>query len=159
VTLVIRVAGGGDVAAIASLRAHWRPAEDPRFARRLAAWFAAEGDRRTTWLATLSDTPAGMGSLFEYRRMPQPGQPDTRWGYVGNLFVHEALRGRGIGSELLAKIVAAADARGYARLVLSPSERAVPFFQRAGFVAAGSHELLIRPAVTSQVIDSGGGET
>jgi GNAT superfamily N-acetyltransferase len=84
-----------------------------------------------------------MGSLFEFRRMPQPGQPDARWGYVGNLFVHDALRGRGIGSELLATIIAAADARGYARLMLSPSERAVPFFQRAGFVAAGPDELLV----------------
>jgi GNAT superfamily N-acetyltransferase len=137
------------------LRAQWRPAEDAGFARRLATWFAAEGDRRTTWLATVGDTPAGMGSLFEYRRMPEPGHPDARWGYVGNLFVHEALRGRGIGTALLTTIVAVADVRGYARLVLSPSERAIPFFQRAGFAEAGADDLLVRPGLTSEVIDPG----
>jgi GNAT superfamily N-acetyltransferase len=108
-----------------------------------------EGDRRTTWLATLAGAPVGMTSLFEYRRMPRPGQPDSSWGYVSNVFVREDVRDRGIGSALLAALVAAADERGYVRLVLSPQERALPFFRRAGFVfageAAGDHRLLVRP--------------
>jgi GNAT superfamily N-acetyltransferase len=66
------------------------------------------------------------------------------------MFVREEHRNRGIGSALLAAILAAADERGYARLVLSPSERALPFYSRAGFVvpddAAGDHRLLVRPA-------------
>ena len=94
-----------------------------------------------------------MSSLLEYRRMPQPGRPDSCWGYVGNLFVHASLRGRGIGSALLTAIIAAADERGYARLVLSPSEHAVPFFRRAGFAAAGADDLLVRPGPASEVID------
>lgn len=89
-----------------------------------------------------------MASMLEYRRMPRPGRPDSRWGYVGNMFVREGFRSRGIGSTLLATVVAAADQRAYARLVLSPSERAVPFFRRAGFVvpddAAGGDRLLVR---------------
>jgi GNAT superfamily N-acetyltransferase len=90
-----------------------------------------------------------MASMLEYRRMPRPGRPDSRWGYVGNMFVREGFRSRGIGSTLLATVVAAADQRAYARLVLSPSERAVPFYRRAGFVvpddAAGGDRLLVRP--------------
>jgi hypothetical protein len=46
-------------------------------------------------------------------------------------------------------VIAAAEERGYARLVLSPSERAIPFYARAGFlVPDGSlaHDrLLVRP--------------
>jgi hypothetical protein len=46
-------------------------------------------------------------------------------------------------------LIATADARGYARLVLSPSLRALPFYARAGFVpadaAAGDDRLLVRP--------------
>jgi GNAT superfamily N-acetyltransferase len=52
--------------------------------------------------------------------MPRPGALDLRWGYVGNLFVREDVRKRGIGSALLTSIATAADERGYARLVLSP---------------------------------------
>jgi GNAT superfamily N-acetyltransferase len=122
--------------------------DDPGFASRMSAWLLLEGDRRTTWIATLGASPVGMGSVFEYRRMPRPGQPDSRWGYVGNMFVREDVRNRGIGSALLGAIIAAADERRYARLVLSPSARALPFFCRAGFSiaeeGAGDHRLLVR---------------
>jgi GNAT superfamily N-acetyltransferase len=89
-----------------------------------------------------------MASMLEYRRMPKPGRLDSRWGYLSNLFVVEPLRGRGVGAALLDAVVAAADARGYVRLVLSPSADALPLYARAGFVvpdgAAGDHRLLVR---------------
>jgi GNAT superfamily N-acetyltransferase len=150
--LVVRVAGASDVGAIATLRSLWTPTagDDPDFEGRMAAWLAAEGERRTTWLATLDGLPVGMASLFEYRRMPRPGQPNARWGYVSNMFVHEQLRNRGIGSALMTALVAAADERRYARLVLSPSHPALTFYRRAGFVvpddAAGDDRLLVRHA-------------
>jgi GNAT superfamily N-acetyltransferase len=142
------VAGAGDVGAIAWLRALWSAGAgaDPEFERRMAAWLAVEGDRRTTWLAT-----AGMASVFEYRRMPRPGRPDSRWGYVSNMFVREGLRNRGIGSALLAAIIATADERGYARLVLSPTPQSLPFYRRAGFVVpddtVGDDRLLVRQLI------------
>jgi GNAT superfamily N-acetyltransferase len=148
--VVVRVAGVGDAGALAWLRALWsaEAGGDAAFARRMAGWLAAEGDRRTTWLAAI-DEPVGMASMFEYRRMPRPGRPDSRWGYVSNMFVREDVRNRGIGSALLGAVIAVADERRYARLVLSPSARALPFYRRAGFVvpdaAAGDDRLLVRP--------------
>jgi GNAT superfamily N-acetyltransferase len=151
--IAVRVAGPDDVAAIAALRTLWSAAGEDGFEARMAAWLAAEGDRRTTWLATAANAAVGMASLFEYRRMPRPGRPQMRWGYVSNMFVREEVRNRGVGSALLAAIVAAADERGYARLVLSPAERAIPFYERAGFLVpdggAGPHRLLVRPAGAS----------
>ena len=150
--VVVRVADAGDIGAIASLRSLGSadPGRDPDFERRIAAWFAVEGDRRTTWLATLGDSPVGMASVFEYRRMPRPGDPDSRWGYIGNMFVREDFRDRGIGSALLTTIITAADELGYARLVLSPSARALRFFRRAGFIVpdetASKDRLLVRPS-------------
>jgi GNAT superfamily N-acetyltransferase len=71
------------------------------------------------------------------------------------MFVREDVRNRGIGSVLLTAILAAADERGYARLVLSPSARSVPFYRRAGFVVpddrAGDDRLLVRPASDSRL--------
>ncbi len=137
--VTVGVAGDGDVGAIASLRTLWAAAgEDPDLVRRMGAWLDEDGDRRTTWLAWLGEEPVGMVSLFEYRRMPRPGRPDSRWGYVGNMFVREGLRNRGIGSALMTALIAAAEERSYARLVLSPSAAAIPFFQRAGFLVADS---------------------
>jgi GNAT superfamily N-acetyltransferase len=150
--VVVRVAGAGDVGAIATLRSLWTAdgGVDDAFERRMADWLAAEGDRRTTWLAAVGGEPVGMASVFEYRRMPRPGRPASRWGYVSNMFVREEVRNRGVGSALLSAIIAAAEERGYARLVLSPSARALPFYRRAGFVvpddAVGDDRLLVRPA-------------
>jgi GNAT superfamily N-acetyltransferase len=148
--VVVREAGAVDSGAIASVRSLWSGGEDPAFEARMAGWLAAEGERRTTWLAILGGSPVGMASMFEYRRMPHPGRPDSRWGYVSNMFVREELRDRGIGSALLERIVETADERGYARLVLSPSPKALSFYLRAGFIvpddAADGDRLLVRPS-------------
>lgn len=145
----VRVAGPGDGVAVARLRSLWTGTDsDPAFEERLSAWLAADGGRRTTWLAWV-DQDTGMASLFEYRRMPRPGRGDSRWGYLSNMFVRDEVRNRGVGSALLSAIVATADQRAYARLVLSPSARAVPFYQRAGFVIPSNptagDPLLVRP--------------
>jgi GNAT superfamily N-acetyltransferase len=64
--------------------------------------------------------------------------------------VREDVRNRGIGAARLTSVATAADERGYARLVLSPSARALPFFRRAGFIVpdetAGGDRLLVRPS-------------
>jgi GNAT superfamily N-acetyltransferase len=141
----VRVAGPADVAALAGLRAGWEGvSSDPGFEQRLAVWLAAEGDRRTVWLAEVAGQPAGMASVLEYRRMPWPGRPEARWGYVGNMFVRPQQRGRGLGSALLRELVAAAERRGYARLVVRPSAEARALYARAGFAPAdGSAEELL----------------
>ena len=68
------------------------------------------------------------------------------------MFVRGDCRSRGIGSALLGAIVDAAHERRYARLVLAPTARSVPFYRRAGFVEADGEEgelLLLRPTRVS----------
>lgn len=148
--LVIGIASAGDGRAVAELRAQWTgtPA-DAAFEQRMSDWLAREGERRTTWLARIEGLPVAMASMLEYRRMPRPGLPDSRWGYISNMFVRDEHRGGGIGSALLRELICAARERGYARLVLSPSEEAIGFYQRAGFIwadqTAGGDRLLVRP--------------
>jgi GNAT superfamily N-acetyltransferase len=147
--LRVRVATPGDLGAVARLRWGPRARAERGFEQRIAAWLADEGDRRTIWLAELSGEAVGFASMLEYRRMPRPDRPDRCWGYVANMQVREDVRNRGIGAALLEAVIAAAAERGYIRLVLAPTDRAVPFYRRAGFVVpdeqAGEHRLLVRP--------------
>ena len=89
----VRVAGTGDIGAIASLRSLWSAGggHDREFEQRTAEWLTTEHDRRTTWFATVAGAQVGMASLFEYRRMPSPGRSDAWWGYVSNVAAHQDL--------------------------------------------------------------------
>ena len=143
-----------EVPAVAAFRRSWdvgtdRGVEDDAgFDARFAAWLGAE-DRRTFWVAWDGDRPVGLAGLLEYRAMPSPGRPPRCWGYLGNMYVAAEHRDRGLGRRLLDTVLAAADARGYVRVLLAPSPRSVPFYRRAGFVDAGpdaGHDrLLVRP--------------
>lgn len=140
----IRLADSGDVERLAGLRRAWveeltgQSVDDDRFEQDFADWYEAEGARRTSWLATVDGAVIGMLNLTEFRRMPQPGMPRRRWGYIANVFVLAAHRDGGVGAALLDAAVQEARAREYARLVLNPSPRSVPLYERAGFVAADS---------------------
>lgn len=122
---------------------------DDDFEVELAEWFAHEQHQRITWLAEVGDRPVGMLNLMVFTRMPKPRSAAAagsarRWGYVANVYVVPEHRNRGIGGAMLDEAVALADAQGFARLVLSPSERSVPFYERAGFASATS--LMVRVA-------------
>ena len=100
----VRLTGSADIPTIAALRAQWTGARSGSdFEAHVGAWIAAKGNRRLIWLATFRGEPAGLASLLEYHRMPRPDRLDSRWGYVGNMFVREDLRNRGIGAALLGR--------------------------------------------------------
>jgi GNAT superfamily N-acetyltransferase len=137
--VAIRQAGERDIATLTTLRRLWAEEQagqqlgDDSFEERLAQWYAAEAQRRVTFLAEIGGNAVGMVNLALFERMPKPGQRASRWGYLGNAFVLTAYRNRGIGAALLDALVGHAYDLGCARIVLSPSERSVPFYKRAGF--------------------------
>jgi GNAT superfamily N-acetyltransferase len=144
---VIRRAEDADLGTIVRLRREWTQEqegdrEDPTFDKRLAAWFTRESARRITWLAEADGRPVGMMNLAIFERMPRPGRASGRWGYLGNAFVLAAYRNRGIGRQLVSAVLGYADENGFARVVLSPTERSIPFYERAGFGPANA--LLLR---------------
>jgi GNAT superfamily N-acetyltransferase len=152
VTTTVRVAGRADGPAVAALRRAWveeqagGPVHDPAFEPGFDAWWRREHDQRVTWLAEADGRAVGMLNLLVFTRMPKP-QPAgstwaSQWGYVANVYVELALRDGGVGRALLDAATAYADERGFARLVLSPSPRSVPFYERAGFLPATS--LMVR---------------
>lgn len=141
----IRLAGPSDVPGLSRLRREWTAEDigarnDPDFEARFAAWY--EKADRLTWIAESGEYAVGMLNMAVFDRMPRPGQPDSHWGYVANVFVLGEFRNWGIGAGLLAAAVGYADQHGFARLVLRPAKRAVPFYQRAGFTL--ENDLMLR---------------
>ena len=135
---MIRRAEYADLAAIVQLRREWTREEhgdiaDPDFEENLTAWFGREWSRRIMWLAEEGGRPVGMMNLAVYERMPRPGRALSRWGYLGNVFVLAEYRNRGIGSLLVSAALDYADRNGFVRVVLSPTERSIPLYERAGF--------------------------
>jgi GNAT superfamily N-acetyltransferase len=144
---VIRIAGAADAPALAALRRAWTAeqhgsVDDEGFEARFLDWYERESAHRLSWLAEVRGEMVGMVNLAVFDRMPQPGREPGSWGYLANAFVLAAYRNQGIGSLLLRALLAHADSRGYQRVVLRPAERAVPFYQRAGFTQGT--ELMVR---------------
>jgi GNAT superfamily N-acetyltransferase len=145
---VIRIASPADGPAIAALRRTWTAedhgdVQDEGFEARFLDWYERESARRISWLAEISGAPVGMMNLAVFERMPRPGREAGTWGYLANAFVLQPHRNQGTGRLLLNALLAHADAHGYVRVVLRPSERSVPFYSRAGFTADGG--FLVRP--------------
>jgi GNAT superfamily N-acetyltransferase len=146
----VRVAAWEDRTAVAALRHAWTeenaagPVEDDDYQDRFDEWLEREQHQRVIWLAFDGDEPVGMLNLLVFTRMPRPGRDAGRWGYLANCYVRPEHRNGGLGARLLAAATAYADERGFARVVLSPSPRSVPFYARGGFEPATS--LLVREA-------------
>jgi GNAT superfamily N-acetyltransferase len=141
-TPVIRITVGADGLAIAKLRRTWTAedhgdVEDEGFEARFLDWYERESARRITWLAEVADEPVAMMNLAVFERMPRPGRDAGTWAYLANAFVLAPYRNQGIGGLLLSALLAHADAHGYVRIVLRPSEQSIPFYNRAGFTADG----------------------
>lgn len=135
---VIRRAEDADLPATARLRRESTVEQDgdradPSFEERFSAWYARESSRRIMWLAEVDGQMVGALNLAVFERMPRPGRAPSRWGYLGNAFVLAAYRNQGIGRQLLDAALEYARENGFARVVLSPTERAIPFYERAGF--------------------------
>jgi GNAT superfamily N-acetyltransferase len=144
----IRLATYDDRRAVARMRREWTEEdaesalEDDSFEARFDAWLEREQHQRLTWLGLLAGEPVAMLNVLVFTRMPRPGREPSRWGYLANFYVAPELRGSGLGTRMLDVCTSYADSHEFVRIVLSPSDRSVPFYARAGFVPASS--LMVR---------------
>lgn len=58
-------------------------------------------------------------------------------GHIGRMAVLQSARGQGVGTALLRALLEAARARGDREVVLSAQTHAMPFYEKAGFIAEG----------------------
>jgi GNAT superfamily N-acetyltransferase len=139
---MVRPVATGDLASLMALRRMWAEEtdgtiDDGGYEDRFADWFERTLPTRRAWLALLPTGQAvGMMSMGLFERMPKPGTVTSYWGYLSNAFVVPDYRNAGVGRMLLEALLAYARAEGLHRVVLHPSDRAIPFYQRAGFSPA-----------------------
>jgi len=139
-----RLATPQDLSALADLR--WRlqtddrpttnQAEYERFVQDFVSLNLSEprAGELFHWLASVENRVVAVMSVILVRKVPKPGKLNGRWGYLTNCYVLPEVRNRGVGAALLAAIKAWAVELQLELLVVWPSDRAYPFYGRAGFV-------------------------
>ena len=140
----IRPATAGDADEIARLRWEFsleeRQPTEPHegFMRRMASELRRylESGRWAIWVADAT------AFLQRIDKVPRPYPRPAAWGYITNVYVDAAWRDHGIGRAVMDVAIAAARSEGLDTLLLWPSKRAIPFYERAGFApATGAMEM------------------
>jgi GNAT superfamily N-acetyltransferase len=140
----IRPATPADALALARLRYEFRASSgeaierEREFVGRCAGWMAERlggGGAWRCWVAEDEAQLIGGVWLQLIEKIPNPAPEPERHGYVTNLFVREGARGRGVGSALLTAALDCCAACGVHAIILWPSEKSRPLYQRHGFSA------------------------
>ena len=116
------------------------PAEPrPQFIERTTAWLAdrLEAGSWTGWLAREGSEPAGLVLVHLVEKVPNPVVEPESLGYVSSLYVRPRYRGRGVGDALLRNALEFCRGHGVDTVVLWPSPRSIPLYQRHGFRRQG----------------------
>jgi GNAT superfamily N-acetyltransferase len=138
-TANIRRAGLDDATALARLRWLWRTSErgehglsELAFGAAFTHWWS-EHSSHIAYIAETDGIAVGMAWLAVFDRMPQPRQLERLAGNVQSVFVLEAYRNHGIGEALVNALITEASTRGVGYLIVHPSRRAYPLYERLGF--------------------------
>ena len=138
-----RIASDDDLQSLAVLR--WRlkagddaPAEGAAFARFAEEFVRFERVERARgevvhWIAHLAGKPAAAMSVVAIRKVTSPGDGARRWGYLTNCYVVPEHRNGALGRRVLGAIQSWAREQAFEFIIVWPSERAFPFYERAGF--------------------------
>lgn len=138
-----RIATSADLAQIADLRWRLRVDDEPVTDRKAYDRFVADFVRACEsewspnemvhWIAADRERVVAVMSIAIIRKLPSPENLRSRWGYVCNSYVLPEMRDGGVGQRLFAGIKDWAKGEDLELLVVWPSERAYPFYERAGF--------------------------
>jgi GNAT superfamily N-acetyltransferase len=137
-----RLAESSDASQLAKLRWELRTDDDPNpsadakagFIRDFVAWMNKSPDKDLVhWVAERDGELIGVMSVQVVHKLPSPEEFDGRIGYLANSYVLPEHRDQGVGTALLAAIKEWALDQGLELLVVWPSERAYPFYERAGY--------------------------
>jgi GNAT superfamily N-acetyltransferase len=137
---IVRRAGLDDAPALARLRWLWRTVErseyglsETDFEAAFTQWWSTRATSHIAYIAEHAGEAIGMAWLAVFDRMPQPRHLVRLAGNVQSVFVLEEYRNRGTGRALVDAVIGEARDRGLGYLIVHPSARAYPLYERIGF--------------------------
>ena len=138
----VRLATPDDANALARLRYEFRaslgaPDEDEaEFIARCREWMAQRLEPSARWRAWVAETTQGIiGAVWIglIEKMPNPILEPEEHGYLTNFYVRDGARGAGIGTALLDAALGWCVERGVHAVLLWPTTRSRPLYERHGF--------------------------
>ena len=138
--VTVRRATASDAAALAGLR--WPRLTGERgytgtdreaFVALFVDWLTEHEATHLPFLAELDDQVVGTAWLMIADRVPTPSSRERRFGDIQSVYVSPDLRNAGIGALLLGETLAEARRLDLEHVTVHSSDRAVPFYERAGF--------------------------
>jgi GNAT superfamily N-acetyltransferase len=126
--VIVRMAGPGDVRALAELR-DIDAGDLPAY----TAWVDAHTGTHLPFVAEIDGRVIGCAWLLVAERVPGNGAMDRRYGDVQSVMVRPEHRHQGVGTALMAAILAEARARELLHVTVHSGRRAVDFYLRNGF--------------------------
>ena len=97
------------------------------------------GGQFLSWVAEAEGHVVAAGGLVPFERPPLIGNLAGLEGYVMNMYTLPAWRGRGLATRLLDEIIGYVKEQGGRRLWLRATDAGRGIYEKAGFVADGSH--------------------
>jgi GNAT superfamily N-acetyltransferase len=145
--LVVRLATPDDVDELVRLRAVMfdllgQPSDEdgPRSGWRAACRHVlAEGLAAGTVAGAVAEAPDGAmhlvacGVVSVWQRLPGPGTPDGRYGYIASMVTEPAWQGRGLARRIMETLLAWCDSQGIAKVDLHASPAGTPLYLSLGF--------------------------
>ncbi|WP_339057000.1 GNAT family N-acetyltransferase [Candidatus Regiella endosymbiont of Tuberolachnus salignus] len=141
-TIVIRQAKASDINALAELR--WRLCtndlpDDTIKKRKFIEEFCTtlpnieNNDNCIHFVAEYDYKIISVLSVIKVTKIPSPNDPYHQYGYLTNVYTLPKFRNKGIGSALLDKVKNDLEIQKLELLIVWPSNKSFPFYQRNGF--------------------------
>ena len=138
----VRTASVSDAPILARLRYELRTRKDrnveteEQFIQRCTAWIEQRLGNDHAWKCWIAEsTEMLVGSVWVQvvEKIPNPSSEPEHYVYLTNFYVREEFRSKGIGSMLLTAVLTWAVSENTQSIILWPTDRSRPFYERHGF--------------------------
>lgn len=89
--------------------------------------------RHLAYIAEVDGAEAGCGSICLTEELPSPDNPDGKCAYLMNIYVRDAFRERGVGHEIVKRLIAEARALKCEKIYLETTAEGRSLYESLGF--------------------------